>query len=119
MSNPIIITKLECLELIEEIKKLYSKDIFKFSVIETLCDKIKFIDFEAEYDLTTIIKFINETLKLLKTNGRSSADFEVINMSKNFGILLLSKKLTPKMKFIAESITGYFEELIFEVPNAI
>ncbi len=42
-------------------------------------------------------------------------------MSKNFGILSIIKKLTPKIRtFIAESITGYFtEELIFEVPNAI
>lgn len=41
----------------------------------------------------------------------------MINLSSNSGTLYLSKKLSPGMKFIAESVTGYYTKVIFEVPE--
>lgn len=41
-----------------------------------------------------------------------------MNLSQNFGVLKTNKKLHSGMKFIAESITGYYKYIIFEVPDS-
>lgn len=116
MSNPIIITKLECIELIEEIKKLYSKDIYSYSQIVRLCATLQNTNFNENFNLKDLMSIIYQILLLLKTNERNSADLTMIGLKKSFGILTISR-LVPKMRFVSESITGYFEELIFEVPE--
>ena len=75
-----------------------------------------------EYDLEKInlddlVYLCNELLKLCQTNARKTADLTLINLSKFSGTLKISKNLIPGMKFISESVTGYYSKVLFEVPK--
>ena len=72
-----------------------------------------------ELSLTDKIELAYQLIQLLKTNSRSSANLSIINGSKSSGIITIGKKLKPGMKFISTSITGYYEKLLFEVPDGI
>lgn len=118
-TKEISITMDDCLQLLDEIKKLYSKEIFAYSPIITLVNRLNEICDYENYTITEMVKIISQILLLLKTNERKMSDLTIIDLAKNFGFLAISKKLSPGMKLIAESLTGYFTETIFEVPDAI
>ena len=118
-TKEIIITVSDCLLLINEIKIMYSKGIFAFPPIINLVNKLNEInDFETR-DIRDLVYTISQILLLLKTNERCTCDLSLIGMSKDFGEITTSKILTPNQKLICESPTGYFTEVIFEVPNGI
>ena len=76
---------------------------------------LEMIDLEKNYSIEELISLNSNLLQLLKTNERKNADLSLINLSKNSGTLLISKKLKPGMKFISESITGYYKKVLYEV----
>jgi len=119
ITKEIAITKDDCLMLIQEIKELYSKDIFSFSPIITLVNTLNEINDFSPYNISELIKIISQMLLLLKTNERKIVDLLLIKLAKNFGKITIGKKLKEGIKFIAESITGYFTEVIFEVTSGI
>ena len=104
----------ECDSLFDELIKKYKKNIYNYSFTQSIIenkDKFYNLNFKEK------IEVIHEMLTLLKTNVRSSANLELIGLSKNFGILTIGKALKPGMKFISESITGYYKKLLLEVPS--
>lgn len=111
------ITISDCDALLEEIKSIYSKDIYSYSNILN----IKELLFNNNKPLSLIDKMnlCFQLLQLLKTNSRSSADLTLIKGSKSSGILTIGKTLKPGMKFISTSITGFYEKLLFDVPDGI
>lgn len=118
-TKEICITMNDCLLLINEIKIVYSKEIFAFPPIINLVNKLnKINDFETR-DIKDLVFMISQILLLLKTNERSTCDLSLIGMAKDFGKITTSKILVPNQKLICESPTGYFTEVIFEVPNGI
>lgn len=110
----IILSKNELLKLLNEIKLKFSKSVYKFSVIINIVEKLNAITVDS-FNLLELIKINNELLKLLQTNTRKLADLKLIGMSSNSGALTLSKKLKTGMKFLSESVTGYYEKLLYEV----
>lgn len=118
-TREISITMDDCLQLLEEIKKVYSKEIFAYSPIITLVNRLDEIGDFSNYTIIEMIKIITQILLLLKTNERKAVDLCLIKLPANFGSIRINKKLSPGMKLIAESLTGYFTETIFEVPDAV
>ena len=103
---------IELYDLLKEIKEVYSKNIYSFSIIKTIINNI---DLNEEYQIIDLITICHNLLDLLKTNERKLADLSLIKMSKNSGQLALSKKMKPGMKFVWKSITGYYKKVIYEV----
>ena len=58
-----------------------------------------------------------QILKILKTNERSTSDLRMINLPKSTGTLTINKVLKPNMILFEESVTGYYKNVIFEVPD--
>lgn len=114
--NPIVVTKDEIIILLNDIIAKYKMPTFKYSSIESIASKLDNSHFEGK----AIIKLLNistQLLLLLRTNERKSADLIEIGLSNNSGILFISKTLKPGTKLIAESVTGYYSKIIFEVPR--
>lgn len=105
----------EVKSLYKELIKIYSKDIYQHSIIT----KIKNNMIAKEYDLSLkdYINLLFELLKLLRTNEEGLANLKVLNMKEFTGKMKISKRLKPGMKFIYESITGYYSKVLFEVPS--
>ena len=108
----IILTKNELNELLKEIKTIYSKNIYSFSVIISI---VNCIDISKKFKIEELITLCNNLLQLLKTNVGNSVDLSLIGKPKNTGSLKINKKLKPGMKFVWESITGYYKKVIYEV----
>lgn len=115
-SPSIEITIYDCEYLLDEIIKTFKKKIYSFSIIEDIISKLEKYDF-TNFTVKKYIKLITELLKLLKTNERKTANLEIIDGVPTAGTLIINKKLTKNMKFICESVTGYYRKIIFEVPN--
>lgn len=106
----------DCLYALDEIKKSYSKSIYSYGVIETIVDKLNHI---SELSLKECIQLVTELLKLLKTNTKETANLRIIGMKEKTGLLTMGKVLKPGMKFVGESITGYYHKILFEVPSGV
>ncbi len=111
-----------CELLLSEIKKMFDKDIYNYSIISAIREnlsndtiKLKIKDFTIE----SYLKLLTELLKLLKTNERATADLTLIDLAKQTGTLYMSKKLEQCIIIMNESITGYYKNKIFEVPSGI
>lgn len=111
-TKPIILTKTETKDLLNEILKMYSKNIYAYSPIIKL---VNIINVNKDYSFSELIQLDFELLKLLKTNERTLCNLKVIDESENYGTFMISKNLKSGTKFIAESITGYYKKLLFEV----
>lgn len=106
-TKEIRITRDDCNYLLDEIIKTYSKTIYSYPNIKNTISsllEVKRIDKLKSIPLKECIELLYKILKLLKTN-------------ENTGELRMSKMLKPGMKFISESITGYYSNVIFEVPK--
>lgn len=114
--NEISITLEEMNALFKEIIKKYRLKIFSYSAIklDKLNDKII-----EEFDVTKLIELNNELLKLLQTNVTNAVNLNVIGLSSNSWKITANKKLKPGMKLIAESVTGYYRKVLFEVPSNV
>ena len=107
--DEIVLTGIEVDLLLNNIKKLYSKDIYVFgstNIILNLFNECDEIEFKNKIILT------NQLLQYLKTNERKIIDLSLINGSKNAGAILMSKTLKLGMKFISESVTGYYKKVV-------
>ena len=113
--NEIVLTRKEIIDLLLDIRKKFSMDVYGFSIIKNISYQLSFD--ESKLGIVDIISLTFELLQLLKTNERKTADLRIIEMSKSSGTLSMSKKLAPGMKFISESITGYYKKVLFEVPR--
>jgi len=111
------ISKDECYKLLNEIKSIYSKNIYAYSIIQEIVKSMD--DLSSNSTIKDLIELTSELLKLLKTNERATADLRLIGKSKDSGTLKITKKLKPGYKFISESVTGYYKKVIFEVPNVV
>lgn len=111
--DEIVLTNAEVSELLENIKKLYSKDIFAFSATTNILNTIS--SYECELNIYNKIILVNQLLQFLKTNERKTIDLTIINGPKKTGTILIQNSLKPGMKFISESITGYYKKVLFEV----
>lgn len=107
---------------IEELKTLLnvivdkmSKKSYSFSNIISIQSKIS--DWNGNLNAEEYVTVCFELLKLLQTNTRQSANLKLVGLSPNSGTLAINKKLKPGMKFISESITGYYKKVLFEVPS--
>lgn len=112
----IMISTDDCIYVLDEIKKAYSKSIYSYKIIEKIVNKLNSI---TKLTIKEYIQLITELLKLLKTNTRETADLRIIDMKEKTGLLTMGKTLKPGMKFVSESITGYYCKILFEVPSGV
>ena len=96
-----------------------TKNIFAFPPIIKLIKALNEIPDFTKYNIKELVEMISQILLLLKTNERKICDLSLIDLVPKFGALTINKKLSTGMKLISESLTGYFSEVIFEVPNGI
>ena len=111
------ITVEECDNLLKQIITVYSKEIYGYSNVSSIVERYK--KNTKELSLTDKIELVYQLIQLLKTNARCIIDLSIINGSKNSGLMVITRHLKPGMKFISTSITGYYEKLLFEVPDGI
>lgn len=111
-NNDVFLKKEELVTLLKEIKTMYSKEIYSFSAITNIVNNI---NLSINLSIDDLITLCNNLLQLLKTNERKNVDLKLINLSINSGTLILGKKLKPGIKFIWQSITGYYEKVLYEV----
>lgn len=112
VSDGIILDNIELDNLFDDIKNKYSSDVYSYSIIKDISSHLHNY---YSFDLENKIYIINELLNLLKTNERKTANLEKIGKSSNTGTLILGFKLPIGIKFISESITGYYSKVLFEV----
>lgn len=55
-------------------------------------------------------------LIILLQNENLKADLVYLGLSKHSGVLFFSKKCPPLTRFIAQSVTGFYEKILFTVP---
>lgn len=113
--SEIVLHKDEIIHLIYCISHKYTLPQYKYSVIQDLHNKIEGCNLN-EFAITDLIAICSELLLLLKTNERKMADLKLIGASTNSGKLAISQKLIPETKIVAESVTGYYKKVLFEVP---
>lgn len=105
----------ECNELYNLFIAILSKDIFSYSVSSLISNLlITQKDFFENSSIVFQIKVLLNLLNYLKCNERKSIDLTLISGKSNMGILYLSRKLKP-CKIIAESITGFYTKVIWEI----
>lgn len=109
----IILNDVELEQLYQEVKNMYQKDIYSYSNITKISSSLP--DDLTMLNLKDKIYTLNELLKLLKTNERKIADLTKIGLSKFSGTLSCSRTLTSGTRIIAESVTGYYSKILFEV----
>lgn len=110
------LNKQELIILYKEIMGKFSTSKYMFNFI-----KNKLID-KVDYDITkltieNLIYLCKELLKLCQTNTSFTADLILLELSNKSGSLRINKNLTPGMKFISESVTGYYSKVLFKVPE--
>ncbi|MBS1477207.1 MAG: type II CRISPR RNA-guided endonuclease Cas9, partial [Acholeplasmatales bacterium] len=96
-NNDVVLKKEELVTLLKEIKAMYSKEIYSFSVITNIVNNI---NLSINFSIDDLITLCNNLLQLLKTNERKNVDLKLINLSINSGTLILGKKLKSGIKFI-------------------
>ena len=106
----------------EELNKLYEYLINKFdATIYDSCNGIKIvgefiksnkIEF-SDLIVTDKINLLYNLISLLKCN-RAICDLSILGGKKNVGVLKINKKLTKEDQIIAQSITGYYEKVIWD-----
>lgn len=106
----------ELIALLNKIVEMYKKKIYKYSVIQKVLNAVEshFNEIKS-FEIKTLIYLTTELLQLLKTNVRQSADLTAIGESKQSASLTIGKALHKGMKFISESVTGYYSKVIYEV----
>ncbi len=100
-------------KLYQTIKTMFSKEIYSFSNIVNICGKLP--ECLNHLNIDDKVYTLNELLRLLKTNERGTADLTTINMSSTCGTLLFNGTIQPGTQIIAESVTGYYTKVLFEV----
>ena len=108
------ISKDELMLLINTIINKYKRDIYSYSIVNSITEKIeKFnIDFLNAKDL---IILANELLNFLKTNERNLIDLSIIGSSSKSGTLKIRSSLKSGIKFVRYSLTGLRRKIIYEV----
>lgn len=100
-------------KLYQTIKTMFSKEIYSFSNIVNICGELP--ECLNHLNIDDKVYTLNELLRLLKTNERGTADLTTINMSSTCGTLLFNGTIQPGTQIIAESVTGYYTKVLFEV----
>lgn len=113
-NKEIVLFKNDMVFLLQEIKAMLSKEIYDFSISRAILGNY---DLLYSLSLEDLVYTTFQLLSLLKTNERATADLLNIGLSKKTGVLRISHKLLPGMKFVSESVTGYYSKIIFEVPS--
>ncbi len=113
----IALERLEVEALLLYLKTMYQKPIYQYSVIQKIFREININHSEAfkTLDFEKLIELIYQLLSLLKTNERKTADLEYFGGKKKTGKLYFNSILENGTKFIAESPTGYYRKVLFEV----
>ena len=111
-TNEVSLMKNELELLLQEILTMYTKEMYFYSSLSKIFDNIKDV---KNYDFKTLFTLSSELLNVLKTNDRKLCNLSCIGLSKDFGTLKIGKNLNKGMKFLSESITGYYKKVIYEV----
>ena len=111
-----ILTKYELYELYNEICKKFSTKAYSYGLINKIVEQLVKTEI-LKLEIKDLIYLNSELLKLLQTNSRKLADLQLVDLGSNSGNIRINKKLSPKMQFISESITGYYTKVLFEVPD--
>ncbi|MGM9969485.1 MAG: type II CRISPR RNA-guided endonuclease Cas9 [Anaeroplasma sp.] len=114
-SNGMEINKNETKLLLNSIIEKMSKKVYSYSNITNIYKKMT--EWQGDLDIERYVFVCYELLKLLQTNTRQTANLKDIGLSSFSGTLKINKKLKSGMKFISESITGYYNKVLFEVPS--
>lgn len=107
------LVKDEVINLLYNIKKIYSRDIYDFSIIHSAVEKLD--DRINDFVILDLVTLSFELLRLLKTNAREEANLSLIGEKSNCGSISMSSSLSKGMRFIIESPTGYYKKVLFEV----
>lgn len=105
----------ECSELYESLNNILNKEIYAYSAsstISTLLNEQR--DYFEKSSIALKIKVLLNLLAYLKCNERKSIDLTLIYGKSKMGTLYLGKKIKP-CKIIAESITGFYTKVIWEI----
>lgn len=105
----------ECTELYDSLNNILNKEIYAYSAsstISTLLNEQR--DYFEKSSIALKIKVLLNLLAYLKCNERKSVDLTLIYGKSKMGTLYLGKKIKP-CKIIAESITGFYTKVIWEI----
>lgn len=105
----------ECTELYDSLNNILNKEIYAYSAsstISTLLNEQK--DFFEKSSIVLKIKVLLNLLNFLKCNERKTIDLTLIFGKSSLGSIRISKRLNP-CKIIAESITGFYTKVIWEI----
>lgn len=114
--NEIILEKKEVIDLIECLIRKYNLPLYSFSSTDKVRAALKSAIL-VDMPLQDLIKLSTQLLLLYKTNERKTVDLRTIGLKKISGSLRRPNVLSPGLQLIAESITGYYSKVLFEVPK--
>ena len=102
-------------ELYEEIIRKFNSKTYCYSNILNIGNLLiennsKFLDLNIGEKLL----LINELLGLLKVNERKTADLTIIGGKKTAGVIKISEKLHKGQKIIYESVTGFYNKVVWD-----
>jgi len=119
LANNMYLTYDDCNYLLNDgIIPLFDKPIYSYSVISKINKSLKAFNINS-LGIFEYANLLSELLELLKTNERKVSNLTRIGLKESSGTLCLNHVLKPGMKLLAESVTGYYSKVIFEVPNGI
>lgn len=118
--NESVLTREELLSLVENLGKKYSLNKYCYGIIKKLYNALLNDKGEAikNMEIKTLVTLVSNLITILKPNCKTRSDLTAIGLSKNSGVLTINKVLLPGMKFISESVTGYYEKVLFEVSKS-
>lgn len=105
----------ECIELYNLLIDLLNKEIYNYSPSDIISRLLQEqIDNFVNASMIFKIKVLNNLLNYLKCNERKNIDLTLLTGKSAMGVLMINKNLRP-CKIIAESITGFYTKVIWEI----
>lgn len=71
----------------------------------------------ADLSIIDQLNFLSNFTSLYSVTRSNPADLSLIGLSAKAAIIRFNKKLSPGMMIIAESVTGFYEKVLFTVPE--
>lgn len=105
----------ECISLYDSFISMLEKEIYSYSVSSII--KNLLVEKRNDFILLSFmskIKVLNNLLAYLKCNERKAIDLTLLQGESKMGTIRINKKLKP-CKIIAESITGFYTKVIWEI----
>lgn len=114
-NKEITISENELTKFYNNFIQLLNKELFSYSVSKKISSKlVEKKDVFAKLSILGKNRVVYNLLGFLSCNERNTIDLSLLNLGKNVGTLVLSKKLS-NIKIIHQSITGYYEKVVIEI----